>query len=297
MLGGCFSFAWMGVFAHRLGETSDWRLAALARSFLVLVFAACLAWRAGARLVFWRPSVLWMRSLAGSLSLVCTFFALSRLPTSEVLTLTNTFPIWVALLSWPVLGERPSFRVVVAACCGVVGVRLLLQGQQYSKPPADAEIALGLALVAAFASSVAMLGLHQLRGIDSRAIVVHFSLVATGITLLACFWGTMPAWETLLAVQPLLLLLGVGVTATIGQLFLTLAFTFGSPARVSVVALTQVLFALGIDLLLGSDSPNGWMLTGMGLVLAPTAWVLLSTRSVSQESVGVSQDSGVRTQE
>src|SRR3712207_4246764 len=115
MLAGCFSFAWMGAFAHALGSRCDWRLAALARGALVLAFAAGLARLAGARLVLPRPPVLWLRSLAGSVSLVCTFYAFTRLRTAEVLTLTNTFPIWVALLSWPLLRERPGASVWLAA--------------------------------------------------------------------------------------------------------------------------------------------------------------------------------------
>src|SRR5262245_11530267 len=99
MLCGCVAFALMGTLAHALGPRCDWQVIALARSGLALTFAAGLAWTAGVRLVFWRPRVLWVRSLAGSVSLVCTFFALTRLPVSDVLTLTNLFPVWVAILS------------------------------------------------------------------------------------------------------------------------------------------------------------------------------------------------------
>src|SRR5262249_40143318 len=108
MLGGCFAFAWMGELAHQLGPDCDWRLVALARGSLVLLFAAGLARRAGVKLVFRRPAMLWLRSVTGSVSLVCTFYAFSRLSPAEVLTITNTFPIWVALLSWPMLGQRPG---------------------------------------------------------------------------------------------------------------------------------------------------------------------------------------------
>src|SRR5262249_3520544 len=125
MLVGCISFAWMSKFAHLLGATCDWRIVALARSSLAFTFALALALLSGASLVVWRPGILWLRSCAGSLSLLCTFFALTRLPTSEVLTLTNTFPIWVALLSWPLLRERPSLAVWLAAGCGVLGIVLI----------------------------------------------------------------------------------------------------------------------------------------------------------------------------
>jgi drug/metabolite transporter (DMT)-like permease len=273
MLVGCFSFAWMSKCAHLLGQTCDWRIVALARSSLAFAFAFTLARLSGANLVFWRPRVLWLRSCAGSLSLLCTFFALTRLPTSEVLTLTNTFPIWVAVLSWPLLRERPSSAVWLAACCGVLGVVLMQQPHGSGKD--GAALAVSLALTAAFSSAVAMLGLHRLKGLHPWGIVVHFSGVATVVVLAACFASGAPpvaqAWEG----NNLWLLLGVGATATLGQLCLTRAFTAGEPARVSVVGLAQVVFAVGLDLLFDPASLGAATLAGIALVMAPTAWMMI----------------------
>ena len=70
------------------------------------------------------------------------------------------------------------------------------------------------------------------------------------------------------------LLVGVGATATLGQLCLTRAFTRGEPAKVSVVGLTQIVFAMGLDLLFGGWPFNAATLAGIGLVVAPTAWVM-----------------------
>ncbi len=272
MLCGCFSFAWMSSFAHLLGQDCDWRIVALARSLLAFVFALTLARLAGARLVFCRPRILWLRSCAGSLSLLCCFFALTQLPTSEVLTLTNTFPIWVAILSWPLLREKPSASVWVAALCGVAGILLIQQPK--GDASSGARIAVPLALFAAFTSAVAMLGLHRLKELDPWAIVVHFSGVATAFVLGAWLFGPRPPVEQMLDGRVALLLLGIGATATLGQWCLTRAFTSGEPAKVSVVGLTQIVFALGLDLLLANTTFNPTTLAGIGLVLAPTAWVM-----------------------
>jgi drug/metabolite transporter (DMT)-like permease len=273
MLCGCFSFAWMSHFGHTLGPTCDWRIIALARSFLAFSLALTLAWLAGARLVVWKPGILWVRSCAGSISLLCTFFALTRLRTSEVLTLTNTFPIWVALLSWPLLRERPSLSVCVAAGCGVLGIVLMQQPHFESTP--GMRLATPLALMAALSSAVAMLGLHRLAGYNPWAIVVHFSGVATLFVTAACFTGKRPDFGPVVEGETLLLLAGVGATATIGQLCLTRAFTQGVPGRVSVVGLTQVVFAMGLDLMFDTSPFSAATLAGIGLVVAPTAWVMV----------------------
>ena len=60
-------------------------------------------------------------------------------------------------------------------------------------------------------------------------------------------------------------------------MFLTLAFGSGPPAKVSVVGLTQIVFALAFDVVLWGRTVNLVTLIGMAMVIAPTAWLL--TRS------------------
>src|SRR5438093_7176523 len=214
MLAGCMAFAVMSTLAHALADSCDWQIIALARSFLAFLFATILALSAGVRLVFWRRRTLWMRSLAGSLSLIGTFFALTRLPVSDVLTLTNTFPIWVAILSWPLLGELPSGRVWLAAACGVAGV-LLIQQPHF----AEGNFASLVALASSLSTAVAMIGLHRLHQIDVRAIVVHFSGVASLFCVASLFLFER-RWTTGVIIDEwlVLMLLGVGFSAAVGQL-------------------------------------------------------------------------------
>ena len=81
-------------------------------------------------------------------------------------------------------------------------------------------------------------------------------------------------------------MLGLGLCATIGQLCLTKAFATGSPAKVSVVGLTQIVFGLLVDVLLLGNVPSPLTLVGIVLVLAPTAWVLTHRpRRVPEEAV------------
>ncbi|SRR5579883_690426 len=272
MLGGCFFTAWMGQFAHLLRDDCDWRVIALARSSIAFVLAFALARLSGATLVFWRPYALWLRGCASSVSLLCTFFALGQLPTSEVMTLTNTFPIWVALLSWPLLRVRPALSVWLAAGCGVGGVVLI--ESPYFHADARATSAIALSLTAAFTSAIAMLGLHRIKGLHPWAVVVHYSGVATLFVLASCFLNPPPRLDGVGEGRIVLLLLGVGVAATLGQLCVTRAFTSGPPARISVVGLMQIVFALGLDILFEGPNLRPITIVGIGLVLAPTAWMM-----------------------
>jgi drug/metabolite transporter (DMT)-like permease len=281
MLLGAIAFAGMAFLAADLRDDFDWQWIAIARSGLAMIFAALLVVAGGAQFVFLRPRTLWTRSIAGSVSLVCGFYAMTHYDVSVVLTLTNMYPLWVAVLSWPLLGHVPTSDTWIAAAIGVVGVFLLSAGAAGGNPTAAAQphgwsaaIAIAASLVSAFTSAIALIGLHRLKEIDSRAIVTHFSLVS----LLACV-GALFAFADEIPQQPLTrsslaALLGVGLFATAGQLFLTKAFSTGLPARVSVVGLSQVGFAMLLEMVFHGRSFTPLTLVGMALIITPTAWVL-----------------------
>ena len=79
----------------------------------------------------------------------------------------------------------------------------------------------------------------------------------------------------------LLRLLAVGVTAMLGQLFLTKAFAAGRPARISVVGLSQVAVAALYKWAVDGRVPSALGLAGMVLVVGTTLWVML--RNVESE--------------
>ena len=275
MLVGAFAFTVMSTLAHLVRDRFTWQAIAIGRSSVPFVVTGLSALMMGGRLTVLGPRALWLRSLAGSTSLVCTFYALTRIPVPDALTLTNLFPIWVALLSWPLLRQRPGpfiWGCVVCAVCGVIFI------QQPHSP--DGNLATFTALTASLTSALAMIGLHRIQGVDTRAIVWHFSGVALIFAGLALWLleRKIPGDALPPTLASWIELLGVGVSATIGQFCLTKAFTLGVPSRVAVVGLSQIGFALVFEVILESRHYDVSSLFGMGLVLAPTAVLLLRRR-------------------
>jgi drug/metabolite transporter (DMT)-like permease len=295
MLMGCAFFTLMYTLVHLLRDRCDWQVIALVRTGLAFTFALALALAAGAKLVFLRPPSLWIRSLAGSISLVCSFFAMTRdVPVSNVLAINNIFPIWVSLFAWPMLGIRPGWQLFLSAVTAVTGVFLIRLPQFDGSGPLidlrdDTTLAAIFALVASFATAVAMLGLNRLHWIDTRAVVAHFS----GVSMIFCLgallgFGLQFPVGTLAEPLTLLMLLGLGVTATAGQICLTKAFTIGAPAKVAVVSLTQIVMTLVIDVCLFDERFTAWNLLGISLVMLPTAWIVSGRRRKSAVSSPIS---------
>ncbi len=249
MLAGALGFAGMGGFAHALGSRCDWLVIGLVRAAFMFVAMVLWARASHVRLVVFHPPTLWVRSIAGSVSLVCNFFALTRLPVADAITISNIYPLWIVLLTALWLRQPPTLREFLGVVSGLAGVALIqrphLGGDRFA------------VLVAVFSSvstALAMLGLHRLKGIDARAIMAHFAGVSSliaGLWLLAKPEALSPE---VLEPGTLGMLLGVCVTGTFGQFCLTKAYAAGPPSRVSVVGLSQVVFAMAIDvLLLGTD--------------------------------------------
>jgi drug/metabolite transporter (DMT)-like permease len=273
MLISALAFAAMGAFTHALADRCDWLVIALVRAVFMFVMAVAMARLRGVRLAVFRPPTLWWRSLAGSFSLVCNFFALTRLPVADVLALTNTYPLWIVLLSALFLAMPPTRGELLGILCGVAGVIVLQQPHL-----GGSRVAIAVALAASVSTALAMLGLHRLKGVDARAIVAHFAGVASlvsGLGLLARGGGGTPTqWDA----TTVGLLLATAASATIGQFFLTRAYAEGLPNRLAPVGLCQVLFGLGFDVLwwgrrLGLESVVGFV-----LVLAPTGWLMVRSR-------------------
>lgn len=272
MLASSLSFALMGALSHAAGERCDWQVVAVARSSLAFILTLTLSLSAGVRLVLFKPALLWMRSIAGSFGVLFAFYALTHLPISTSITLTNTVPVWVTLLAWPVLGQRPRAGMWAAIAVGLAGVVLIQRPESTGDRLAGA-----LALGNALSTSVSMIGLNRLGGVDARAVVTHFSGVATVFTFtFMLLSGGRVDYNALRDTTTLALLCGVGLTATVGQLTMTKAFaSAGSPSKVSVVGLMQIVFALLFDLLLWHRRFDALVLLGIALVVGPSAWLML----------------------
>jgi drug/metabolite transporter (DMT)-like permease len=272
MLWASIAFAIMAAGTHWAGERCDWQLVAVSRAFIAFFFSLVIAIASGVKLVIRGPKALWVRSLAGSTSMLCNFYALTHLPVSDTLTLMNTTPIWVTLLLWFVFRQRPATGIVVAVLTSVAGIALIQQPHFQS-----GKFACLMALCGAFCTSIAMLGLNRLRGIDPRAIVVHFSGVASLATVAFLALTNRKDYFTQLKGSPVLIpLVLVGIAGVAGQIGMTLAFAKGQASRVSVIALSQILFGLAFDAIFWGRSVNAISLLGMVFVIVPAAWLILS---------------------
>lgn len=280
MLVGSIFFAIMALLAESLKEQFSYPWITMVRSGVATVLALTLALGAGAKLVFLKPVTLWIRSLSGWASMICGFYAITHYDVEIVLALTNMYPLWVAVLSWPLLGILPSSKTWIALAISCVGMWMVYASSMVASVApsqfSDPKTAIPMAVMAGMLSGVALINLHRVKDIDTRAVVAHFSAVATACSL--AVWLVVPVSAPTIPMDSasIMRIVGVGVAATVGQLCLTKAFSTGSPARVSVVGLSQVVAAALVKWFMDQRVPTFGSIIGMLLVVAATVWVILS---------------------
>src|SRR6476469_4984118 len=261
-------FAWMNV-CTRFGSLHlPWSEIAAVRFLVGALIAGALAAATGRSLRITDRAGTWRRSIYGTLAAAGSFYALAsaRVAVGDAATLGATTPLFVAVLSRPLLGERVGRHVALAVALAFAGVVLLVR-------PAFA-IAWPVALVAtlgAFFYALAMIWLRRIGpGESHEAIVLHFSLVglATMIVL------ALPVWRWPDATGGLALL-GAGLGGGGAQLAMTRAYSLQQAAPVSAVSPLGVVITSLLAVPLFGDLPTPWQLAGAALVLAATA--LLTT--------------------
>lgn len=266
-------FALMGIGARIGGRDVPWPGVAATRFAVGAMIAYGVARVRGQSLRITNLRSAWMRSIFGTLSAIGTFYvyAAPGLPIGDAVTLLSTSPIFVALLSAPLLGERVGPRSAIALALGFSGILVVAQ-PSFSTAGHLVAAGTGSAIAAAFA----MIWLRRIGPNESsEAIVFHFCSVGFGAMLLA----SIPHWKTpTVADAPALLFMGI--CGGLAQIAMTRAYTLDHAARVSAMTFSSVLFIRLLALPIFGEVPNAMQLAGSLLVIA--SGVLLGSRSLAE---------------
>lgn len=203
---------------------------------------------------------LW-RGLSGTVALGLFFYCITKLPLATAVTLNYTAPMFLTLLTMLVLKERCQPPMILSIALGFSGVVLLLHPTLQHD-----QLATGLlGLISGFLAGVAYLNVKQLGALGEPAsrTVLYFSLIASICS---------GAWILSGPIHPidgtgLLILLGLGGTATLAQLAMTQAYLAGDTLVVGSLAYSTILFASLLGALIWHETltPVAW--AGMILII------------------------------
>ena len=236
---------------------------------------------------------LW-RGAVGVTAFWMWFYAIAQLPLSMAMTLNYMAPIWIAAIlfigGWwrGVRGFEPG--MILAIIASFIGVTLLLQPAMHASQWLGALVALASGMLAALAYlQVRQLG--QMGEPESR-VVFYFSLTSTLAGLGGVLLAPGPLSRTALWHAPsargLLLLLAIGVCATVAQMAMTRAYRLGKILVTANLQYTGIVFSSFWGVLLWHDV-LGWLgWSGIAVILSSgLVATYYNTRNISSTDVSV----------
>lgn len=224
------------------------------------------------------------RGVVGVCAMGLGFFALTRLPLPEAITLNYAQPLLVVVFSSIFLGEAIRVYRWSAVAVGLVGVvviswpelTLLSSGAALGDQEVLGVIA---ALVAAAISAVAMLLVRNLVQSEPTAtIVLWFSVTASVLALLSLPFG----WQALTPVQAGLLVVS-GFCGGVAQILMTAAYRHAEASVVAPFEYTSMVLGIAVGYLAFGDVPTVHMLIGGLIVVAAGIFIIWRERQLGLE--------------
>lgn len=208
---------------------------------------------------------------SGLLALVCGFIALSMLPFATAVAIGFTTPLFITLLSGPLLGERVGLDRWLITIAGFTGVAIMLNPSLSDMHNLGALVA----LAGAFSGAFAIISIRRLAHEPAIVTAFFFMLATTcaSALLLPFYWVTPP--PDILAV-----LISIGLLGGVGQLLITQSLRLAPPALIVPIDYTQMIWASLLGYLLWHEvlTPRAWLggaviiLAGCCIVLSEFGW-------------------------
>ena len=199
----------------------------------------------------------------GFTGMLTAYYGYGHLPLATNTALGFCMPLFLTILSVPLLGERVGWQRIVAVVAGLGGVLLMVQPWAAG---ADALPAMPVAIVMAgvVTWALAMISIRRMgeQGESNVAIVLWFGVGSTVLAAALCLpvWVT-PSWLGLAG------LLTIGVVTLIAQLLMTEAYRIGETTLVAPFEYGAIIYATLLGALIWHEFPNAWNLTGIAAII------------------------------
>jgi drug/metabolite transporter (DMT)-like permease len=196
--------------------------------------------------------------------IVLSFVLLGLIGTHAIFAI---YPLLVAALAGPVLGEYVGWRRGVAILIGLAGVLVILRpGFQVFSPVALVPFvgALMFAVYALLTRKVALVDRPE-------TSLFYIGVVgAVAITLVAPFW-----WTPIRGLADWSWMLTLCVSAIIGHFLMIKAYSLAEAGTVQPFSYFQLVFVTIIALTIFDERPDAWTIAGAALILGAGFYTLV----------------------
>ncbi len=213
--------------------------------------------------------LLWARSVIGFLGIIVYFYASSHARQADVAVINRLSPIFITIMAAVLLHEKIT-RVKLAAILLCMGGAYVAMRPAFDSDPLPLLAALGTAVIGSITYTLIALCKGKA---SATTIVLHYSIVCALLSGIMC----LPSFVVPTPIN-LLRLLGIGICASSGQLFLSFAYTHAPASEISIYDYTGVIFSAVLGFLAFGESLTKTIVSGGALIFAGVLILFLVNR-------------------
>lgn len=211
-----------------------------------------------------RPWLMAARSGINILSWVLFFTSLKYLPLATAVALFFSFPLFLAIISVPLLGEKVGIRRALAIVVGFFGVLLITNPAAGLSIPALMMLgaALGWAIVA---SLTRILGEKE-----NTTTQLFYTLLGFAVLLaIPQYWLWRP-----LELDAYLMIFGAAFFGVIAQFAVTKAYAIASPSLIAPFEYTALIWSAALGYLVWGDIADSYAIAGAFLIIGSGVYII-----------------------
>ncbi len=223
-----------------------------------LTLSLPLLWRSGSEL--WRterPVSHVVRAIYGLIATFAMFYSVTRMPLATATAISFAMPLFLTMLSVPLLGESVGWRRATAAAVGFAGVLIIVQ------PGADLNWIALVALIGAFFYALAVVAIRQLSRREPANRIFFIYALANIVVASACMpfvWVT-PTW------QDWLIFAAVGALGAAAQYAFLIGYRHAPATVLAPFDYTQIVFALAVGYFAWGEVPADASFLGGAIII------------------------------
>jgi drug/metabolite transporter (DMT)-like permease len=206
-----------------------------------------------------------LRSIALLISTLCFFSGVKHLALAKAASISFIAPFIVALLAWPMLGERVSLQRLAAVVVAFVGVLVVI------RPGSDVfQWASVYILGSATSYAFYQVFTRKVAGRDlPETSAVYSALLGTIVMSCALPW----IWQPISGWLDVLMLASLGVLGGLGHYFVARAFTYAPASVLSPFQYFQMLGSVIVGYLFMGNLPDAATWLGASIIISAGLYI------------------------
>ncbi|MBC2925321.1 DMT family transporter [Staphylococcus epidermidis] len=209
------------------------------------------------------------RSTLGLIGVLLNIYAIDHMVLSDADTLMKLNPFWTIVLSLIFLHEKVRKYQITAMIIAIIGMLLIVKPEFSSSViPSIAGLLSGIFAASAYTC---------VRALSTRekpyTIVFYFSLFSVVVLIPFSIFTYTP-----MTTIQILFLLGAGLSAAVGQIGITLAYSFAPAKDISIFTYASIIFTALFGFILFGESPDMFATVGYIVIIGASYYMFDKAR-------------------